>query len=307
MPALKSLCLTATLAAATLPAWADLTYTGVGSYNLGSSSGPGGTVAAHTRCGNISGQDTLEFTSSGVNSIGLHAYACDDNLSNFGSRASGENTYFAQGIASVQGSLSFIGDGAYQFTINPGEVGAFGSSAFTAGEFQKSSMTIKLVIDGTTYMDEAWSAEVDAGGVVTSSHTSGTSLVVQTTEASGSGYFSYGLAGNTYSIDLAAGDHDISYVMTSEASGNILTTTACSAVLYSSGGLDGVPAENIVAAPGGLVAGDPFTSYCGAGSRSGDPFGDPIARAQPLPEPASAGLALAALLTAAGVRRRQPR
>ena len=298
---LKTLGLCAVLAAST-PAWADLTYLGVGSYNLGSSSGPGATVAANTPCGNISGQDTLEFSSSGVNSIGIHAYACDDSLTNFGSRSSGENTYYAQGIGSVNGLYATSDAGSFAFFVNSGEVGAFGSTAFAAGEFQKASLTIKLTIDGQVYMDEAWSAEVGAGGIITNSHTTGDpgNLTVGTTEASGAGYFSYGITGGLFSVDgLSAGDHDISYVMTSMAAGNITSTVVCTATLY--GGKEGVAA--LVEGQGG---GAPFASYCGAGARSGDPFSQPIATPfdGTLPEPMSAGLALTALLAAAGVRRR---
>jgi len=307
MSAFKKLCLTAALTALTAPAWAALTYTGVGSYNLGSASGPGGTPASTTSCGTLFGQDALEFNGSGINNIGIHAYACDDSVTNFGIRSSGENTYYAQGIASVTGLLTVAENDTFSFFINAGEVGAFGNTAFTAGEFQKASLTIKLLIDGVAYVDEAWSAEVGTGGVITTSHLTGPgSLLVGTTEASGAGYFSYGLAGGFYSVDLAAGDHDISYVMTSIASGNITTTGACTAVIYSGGGQEGVAVRAELAAAEGPVAGDPFTSYCGAGARSGDPFGDPIARPfiGELPEPMSAGLALTALLAAAGVRRR---
>lgn len=312
MPAFKKLCLAAALTALTVPAWAALTYTGTGAYNLGSSSGPGGTVAASSSCGNISGQDTLEFTGSGINNIGIHAYSCDDFLSNFGSRSSGENTFFAGGTASINGSLDVGENGSFDFFVNSGEVGAFGSSAFAAGEFQKASLTIKLIIDGVTYMDEAWSAEVGTGGALTNSHVTGPgSLTVGTAEASGSGYFSYGLAGGFYSIGLTEGSHDISYVMASEASGNIMTTGVCSAVLYGGGGGQETAARAANAeAVEGPGAGDPFTSYCGAGARSGDPFNDPIARAQDvgqLPEPMTAGLALTAMLAAAGARRRAKR
>jgi hypothetical protein len=308
MAAFKKIALTAALTALTVPAWAGLTYTGTGSYNLGSASGPGGTVAMSSSCGNISGQDTLEFNGSGVNNIGIHAYSCDDSLSNFGSRSSGQNTYYAQGVASVTGSLVVGENDGFSFFVNAGEVGAFGSTAFTAGELQKASLTIKLVIDGTTYMDEAWSAEVGTGGAITNSHVSGVdSLLVGTTETSGAGYFSYGLAGGFYSINLAAGTHDISYVMASESFGNILTTGACTAVLYG-GGQEAAAREGNADAvvKEGPGAGDPFTSYCGAGARSGDPFNDPIATPfdGQLPEPMSASLALTALLAAAGVRRR---
>lgn len=310
MPAFKKLALTAALTALTAPAWAGLTYVGTGSYNLGTSSGPGGTVAMSTPCGGLSGQDTLEFNGSGANNIGIHAYSCDDSVTNFGSRSSGENTYYAQGIASVTGQLTTAEHDSFSFFVNSGEVGAFGSTAFAAGEFQKASLTIKLVIDGVTYMDEAWSAEVGTGGDSSaSSHTSTGPLSVGYTTTSGAGYYSFGLFGGPFSIDLTAGTHDISYVMTSEASGNITTTGVCSAVLYGGGGGETLARNEGLAVAEGPGAGEPFASYCGAGARSGDPFSDPIARPfdGQLPEPMSAGLAMTALLAAAGARRRARR
>lgn len=297
MPVLKNVCLTAALTVLTAPAWAGLTYTGTGSYNVGTSSGPGGTVAASGPCGNIAGQNTEEFNGAGADNIGIHAYACDNSLSSFGARASGENTYFAQGIASIIGTQGGSDSADFAFIINPGEVGAFGSTAFMAGEFQKASLSIKLVIDGTTYLDEAWSAEVGTGGAITKSYDHGGLLSVGWTSTEGPGYFSYGIAGGSYSIPLLAlpgnVDHNISYVMTSEASGNITTTSTCTAVLYDSNG---------------QMPGAAFAAACGAGSRSGDPNNDPIASPQNrMPEPVTAGLTLTALLAAAGARRRTRR
>ena len=309
MPALNKLALTAALTLATAPAWAALTYTASGNYNLGTPNGPGATTAMSSSCGINSGTDALEFNGSGADNVGIHAYACDDSTSYFGSRASGENTYYAQGIASVSGLLSIGENDSFSFFINAGEVGAFGSSAFLNGEFQKASLTIKLTINGQVYLDEAWSAEVGEGGAVTKSYDSNGSLSVGYNINSGSGYYSYGIAGGPFSIDLAKGDYDISYVMTSTASGNVSQTSICTAYLQGNKGQEGV-ATFAAEVPNDVPpTGEAFTSYCGAGARSGDPFpgdAEPIARAQatPLPEPMSAGLALTALLAAAGVRRR---
>lgn len=297
MSSLKNLCLTAALTALAAPAWAALTYTASGSYNIGASSGPGGTAAPSSACGNISGQDAGNFTGAGSNNIGLRAYSCDDSLSNFGSRASGKGTYFVQGVASISGTMTTQEQGDFSFFINPGQVGAFGSTAFGASEFQLGKLSIKLVIDGIVYMDEAWSAEIGEGGLLTKSYESHGLRTVDWTSTGGDGYFSYGFDGGFYSIALGAGDHDISYVMTSEAAGNITTTTNCTGVIYGEG-----HAAVVNATPG-----SPFPAYCGAGGQSEDPFADPIADPLPpseLPEPMSAGLALTALLAAAGVRRR---
>ncbi|KAK6020443.1 PEP-CTERM exosortase interaction domain protein [Ostertagia ostertagi] len=320
MPALNKIALTAALTLLTSPAWAALTYTGTGSYNLGTPSNVGATAAPTTSCGSISGQDALQFTGVNADNIGLHAYACDDNIVSFGSRSSGEGTYFVQGIASVLGSLS-VGEDNYSFNfyINPGEVGAFGSTGFAAGEFQTSKLTIKLTIDGTTYVDEAWSATVGtAGDTSTSGYTSNGTYTVGTNVDSGSGYYSFGLQGGYYSIALGQGDHDISYVMTSEASGSVSNTSICTAYLQGNPRQEATRALVAEVPADGPPTGEAFTSYCGAGARSGDPFPSfdpandfgPIARAQAveeLPEPMTAALTLTALLAAAGVRRRNKR
>jgi len=321
MPNFNKIALIAALTALTTPAWAALTYSAAGSYNLGSASGPGISTILPTDCNNSgpgtsTSQDVLEFNGSGINNIGIHAYSCNDSgFTSFGSRSSGENTYYAQGVASVSGSLTFAEPGTFSFFISPGEVGAFGSTAFGVNEFQKASLTIKLVItdstgNSVTYLDEAWSAEVGSGGAITNSYAHNGSESVGWTSDTGSGYYSYGIAGGGYNIDLLAGNYNISYVMASEASGNILTTGICTAYLQGNKNQEG--AATLIAeggeVPEGPPTGEAFSSYCGAGARSGDPFpaAEAIARAKAveLPEPMTAGLALTALLAAAGVRRR---
>ena len=293
MARLSKYCLAAGLTALStfsLPSWAALTYTGSGSYNIGTSAGPGGTATPTSGCGNISGQDSGIFIGAGSDNIGIHAYACDDTVGNAGSRASGQGSYFAQGIASIAGSVGGVDATSFDFIVNPGEVGVFGSTGFVAGEFQRALLTIKLIIDGTTYLDEAWSAQVGTGGAITNSYTSLGLNSLAWTSSSGAGYFSYGITGGSFSIPLLAlpngADHNISYVMTSEAAGNIISTTSCIGVL--------------AAAPNA-----PFGAVCGAGSVTGDSGNDPIAvPTGQLPEPMSAALALTALLAAAGARRR---
>lgn len=293
MARLQKFCLTATLAALTLPAWAGLTYTGTGAYNVGTFNGPGGTAAPSSTCGTISGQDSQVFDGLGVNNVGIHAYACDDKPGNAGSRASGENTYFAQGIASIFGTVGGSDASTFSFAVSPGEVGAFGSTGFVAGEFQRAMLSIKLIIDNVTYLDDTWFAEIGTGGALTNSYTSNGSLSVGWTSTSGAGYFSYDIAGGSFNVPLLAlpgnADHNISYVMTSESAGNIITTTSCIGVLA------GAPNA-------------PFAAVCGAGATSGDPNNDPIANATgQLPEPMTAGLTLTALLAAVGARRRSRR
>ncbi len=289
MARLKKFCLTAALTALTLPAWAGLSYSGTGSYNVGTSSGPGGTAVPSSSCGNVAGQDSGIFIGAGADNIGIHAYACDDQLGNAGSRASGQGTYFAQGIASIFGTVGGNDASSFDFIVNPGQVGVFGSTAFVAGEFQRALLSIKLIIDGTTYLDEAWSAQVDAGGLITSSYVSQGVQSLSWTSGGGAGYFSYDIAGGSFSIPLLAlpngADHNISYVMTSESAGTIISTTSCIGVLA------GAPNA-------------PFGAVCGAGAVTGDAGNDPIVvPTGQLPEPITAGLVLTALLAAAGARR----
>ncbi|HEY0955876.1 MAG TPA: hypothetical protein VGE36_14020 [Roseateles sp.] len=300
---IKKFCLTAALTAMTVPAWAALAYTASGSYNVGL----GNKAAPTSGCGTLNGQDALAFAGEDNNNIVIHAYACDDDVANFGSRASGDGSFTARGIASISGTLFTGEDDNFNFFINPGEVGAFGSTAFGAGEFQKASLKIKLIIDGTTYLDEVWSAEIGAGGSYANSfHDSLGTLLVSSSVMRDSGYYSFGINGGAYSLDLGEGEHDIFYEMISEASGQISTTSVCTAVLQDGGRQE---AARAALAAEGTVWNEPFTSYCGAGARSGDPLAtstNPIARAQvlELPEPMSAGLTLTALLAALGVRRR---
>jgi hypothetical protein len=304
----KNLCLTAAWTAAstalTAPAWAALTYTAAASYSLGSYTPPGGSAAPVSNCGNVFGQDAGDVTGSGDNNIAVRAYSCDDSTSNFGARTSGEATYYAKSTASILGTFGGSDATAFDFFINPGEIGAFGSSAFLAGEFQKALLTIKLTIDGTVYMDAAWSAEVGAGGLLSNSQSSNGVLSVGWASTSGSGFFSYGINGGGYTVALGSlppgQEHTISYVMESTSSGNLTSAAACTGVLYN-----GV---NVEGETGSATPGTPFGAYCGAGARLGDPApnADPIARALPnvVPEPMSASLALTALLAAVGVRRR---
>lgn len=300
----KKLCLIAALTALTAPAWAELTYTASATYNVGSFLPPGGSSAPVGSCGNVFGQDAGDVTGAGANNIAVRAYSCDDSASNFGARTSGEATYYARATASIFGTFGGSDATDFSFFINPGEIGAFGSTAFGANDFQKALLTIKLTIDGTVYMDQAWSAEIGAGGLLSNSQSSTGLLSVDWTSTGGAGFFSYGINGGGFTVSLGSlapgEEHTISYVMESTSSGNLESTAACTGVLYN-----GVNTEGQA---GTATPGSPFAAYCGAGGRLGDPMpnADPIARALPhvVPEPISAGLALTALFAAAGVRRR---
>lgn len=312
MRSLTAYCLSAALGlAAASPAWAGLTYTASGAYNLLTSSSVGTTAVTPTSVG--SGQDVLAFESQGDSSIGIHAYSVDTGPISFGSRSSGINTYYATSTARVAGTVAATDSNDFSFRLESGQVGAFGSTGFSGGEFQKASLSIKLSIGGTIFFDEAWSAEVTSGGTVTASHVINplAMLAIGYQSTAGTGYFNYGINGADYSINLAAlipnaqGDHDIVYEMVSTASGNITNTLACNAALYA-GPIAGRGAGQVQAFEG-PGAGDPFLSYCGAGAQSGDPFSLPIATPfdgdLPLPEPASLPLVAGALLAAVGVRR----
>lgn len=304
MSPFKNLCLTAALTALTVPAWASLTYTASATYNVGSALPPGGSAAPVSGCGSVFGQDAGDVTGSGDNNIAVRAYSCDDSTANFGARTSGEATYYAQTTASITGSFGGSDSTDFDFFINPGEIGAFGSTAFLAGEFQKALLSIKLTIDGVVYLDQSWSAEIGAGGVLSNAQSSTGLLSVDWTSTSGAGYFSYGINGGAFSVSLGSlppgQEHSISYVMESTSSGNLTSDANCTGVLFN-----GVNAEGQA---GNASAGSPFAAYCGAGGRLGDPApnADPIVRARPnaVPEPMTAGLALTALLAAVGARRR---
>ncbi|MCY4745213.1 hypothetical protein NYO99_09540 [Pelomonas sp. UHG3] len=314
----RHIALAATLAALAAPTWAAPTYTGVGSYNLGSATPPGLTAAGSSSCGAALGQDAIAFDGdANGNNIVVHAYACDGTPNYFGSRASGENTFYANGVGSVLTQLTLDAADGFSFYLDAGEVGAFGSTAFAAGEFQKAMLAIKLQITNTTsgqtttWLDELWSVEVAAGGAVTNSYTSNGTYAISSSGTGGAadGFYSYGFAGGNYFIPLDAGTYDISYVMTSTASGQVSQTSVCTAYLQSNKNLEGGgEVAALVAEVPDEPRGEAFTSYCGAGARTGDPF-PAIARVQDvpagLPEPMSAGLALTALLAAAGVRRRR--
>ena len=111
-----------------VPAHAALAQFAAGSYNLGSDLSGGATPSPTTPCG-TGGTDALVFTGSGVNNIGIHSYSCGLGFFEFGSRSSGENTYYVDGSASVIGDLP-SGASGFGFFISPGQVGAKIAAAF---------------------------------------------------------------------------------------------------------------------------------------------------------------------------------
>lgn len=305
---LGTLGLVATLGA-WLPAQAALTLSAVGSYTLGANTGaPGTSASATTSCGST-GQDALEFTGSGANNVGIHSYSCDfGGFISFGSRASGEGTYYVDATASVAGKITASGGSGLSFFVSGGQVGAFGSTSFTAGEYQQSSLSILLDIDGVTYLNDSWATEVGAGGAITSSGlSSGTMSVGFSGPTTGAGFVSYGINSQSIFINIADGTYDINYVMKSVARGNVIGTTSCRGTTYNGGGEIGVDvaAARAVDFADDFEGGDPsFASYCGAGAQSGDPF-PPIARALAVPEPGSIGLVAVALAALGGIARRR--
>jgi len=290
---------------ATLPAHAAPVLAAVGSYTLGSDTSPGATASPTTACGDA-GQDALEFTGAGANNIGIHSYACDfGGFISFGSRASGEGTYYVDATASVTGRITVAGGSGFSFFVSGGQVGAFGSTAFGAAEYQQASLTISLVIDGTTYISDYWKAAVSTGGVVSTDedHT-GSMSVSSTGPTVGAGFASYGINSDSYFINLADGDHAISYVMTAVASGKVTSTTICRGTNYGGGGENNVERRAEVDFVGEDGGDGSFDAYCGAGAQSGDPF-PPLARAAAVPEPGSIGLVAAALAALGAIGRRR--
>lgn len=285
-----------------------------GSYNLGSDSSTGTTSAASSSCG-TSGTDALEFTGAGANNIGIHSYSCGFGSYQFGSRSSGENTYFVDGKASVIGNIA-IGGTFFDVVIDSGQVGAFGSTSFGALEYQESQLTIKLTINGTTFLDEAFVTKIGEGGTSTNTYTSDGSYSVGNSLNSGAGYTSYSIFGGYYSFDIsaltpdAAGEYDVFYEMTSMARGKVLSTSACRAPNYYGGGevaQFAVRAGDHIDDVEVVEIDDSFSSYCGAGAQSGDPFPS-LARAQSVPEPGSFALiGLAGVMMALSRVRRRTR
>ncbi|MBL8376833.1 MAG: PEP-CTERM sorting domain-containing protein [Burkholderiales bacterium] len=285
-----------------------------GNTNLGADTLAGATSIAPTGCFFGTGQDVLDFRNDASgNATGLHSYACGFGSFEFGSRSSGENTYYADGSAQV--TTTITGD-SFGFSVSPGQVGAFGSTSFVAGEYQYAELTIRLIIDGTLYLDEFWSTNVGTGGATTSIYNSLGLLSVTNAFTSGAGFASYGLPGQDFFLTgLGAGSHSIDYQMISVARGMVSSMATCRATIYApqgggegggegggdnGGGLEDVAAAFLVEVPNDFVE---FNSFCGAGAQSGDPF-PPIARA--IPEPATAALfGLAAALLVAGAARRR--
>lgn len=314
-PALLALGLAAAMA---LPASNALgAVIATGRTNLGADTAAGATVIAPSGCFFGTGQDVLDFRGDVAgNATGLHSYACGFGQFEFGSRSSGERTFYADGSAQV--TTTITGD-TFGFSVSPGQVGAFGSTSFGAGEYQYAELTIRLIIGSTTYLNEFWSTEVGAGGLITNNYTSSGLLSVGSLYNSGAGFASYALPGQDFSLTgLGAGDHDIDYQMISVARGVVSSLASCRATIYApQGGGEGEgggdnggegPGDDIAAARLVEVGNDfvEFNSFCGAGSQSGDPF-PPIARA--IPEPATGtlvGLAAALLVAGAARRRRAP-
>ena len=196
------------------------------------------------------------------------------------------------------------GNGLF-FFVSGGQVGSFGSTSFASGEYQAASLAISLVLTdslgtSTTYLNDLWETMVGTGGLLTNneSHT-GLQSDGSTGPTTGAGFVSYGINGGGVFLNVVDGDYDISYVMTSVARGNILSTTACRATIYNGGGLERRGEFNDEG-PGDQES--EFASYCGAGAQSGDPF-PPIARA--LPEPGSMALVAVALLAWGGLARQR--
>ena len=276
-----------------VPAHAALAQLAAGSYNLGTDSSVGATPSLITACG-TGGTDALVFTGSGSNNIGIHSYSCGLGIFEFGSRSSGENTYYVDGSASVSGALP-SGASSFGFYISPGQVGAFGSTAFGAGEYQEATLSIKLMIDGDSYLDDLFHTKIGAGGLIDdATHLSFGSLgPVSSSFNAGAGFASFTVFGGSYFVPLSPDvDHTISYVISSLAKGRVTSPTACRGI-GPQGGFEETGAEfGDGNGDGGPIGDGSFSAYCGAGAQSGDPF-PPLARE--LPEPGSLALLSVAL------------
>ena len=276
-----------------VPAHAALAQFAAGSYNLGSDLSGGATPSPTTPCG-TGGTDALVFTGSGVNNIGIHSYSCGLGFFEFGSRSSGENTYYVDGSASVIGDLP-SGASGFGFFISPGQVGAFGGTAFGAGEYQEATLSIKLLIDGNSYLDDLFHTKIGAGGLIEdATHSSFGSLgSVSSSFNAGAGFASFTVFGGGYFVSLSPDvDHTISYVISSLANGRVTSPTACRGIGPQGGFEETGAAFGDGNGDGGPIGDGSFSAYCGAGAQSGDPF-PPLARE--LPEPGSLALLSVAL------------
>ena len=329
------------------PAWAgtfqiDSSYTlgngqngvgpGVNTANDGVVAGPGTPIIVFPTIGG--GFDHLQFTGAGSNNIGIHTYGQENQngFTTFGSRSSGQGTYFVDGRVIFKTSGDF---NTFQFSFDGGEVSAIGSTGFVAGDYQLASMTVRIT-DAYTYdfddgqgnagtgmgtqtlIDYALSINVGTGGALTllSADTgdvgfSGIGAINQSIGAGFTGFASFFYSGGFQSLNLitAAGimppagmvtgiNHNIIYELATVAAGNLTTAASClGAVSNFPVGLE-VAAAVIGGGEGGY--GDAaFPAICGAGAQSGDPLGPAIrVPVSNVPVPGSetlVGLGLAAL------------
>jgi hypothetical protein len=273
-------------------------FTVSATYTLGSFAGPPGAInSPQTDCSN-SGKDALIFTGSGANNIGIHTYGCGLQQFEFGSRSSGEGTYFVDGHTNY--SDTFTGD-SFSFSVSPGHTGAWGSPTFLPGEFQEASMSLLLKIDGNTHMDESFFVRVDSAGV-TFNHLAPVGLLSFST-LSGPASFDFIVSSlDETLLGLGAGPHTVSYDIFTQARGNVSATSSCLAPVSGGGGGYEV---GLAAVPGdGGEGGSTFAVYCGAGAQTGDPI-HPFPRAIPEPDTGSLAALGVAAMAFAGLRRRK--
>jgi hypothetical protein len=286
------------------------------SYNLGTSQSTGSTSVPGTACfDNNPGSDALLFTDSGNNRIGIHTYDCNYG---FGSRSSGENNYYVDGKVAI--NETFVGN-SFGYFIEQGDIGAFGSTLFGAGNIQYAELTINFSLDGMVIIDQSWMVSVGQGGVVTATTTSNGSSTVGSSYSGGSGFGSYSIFGDSgfISLGLNSASHTVLYTITSKAFGSVDTSTAAASDCYAASQPGGGGGANALAAADGHVAlasvaaASGFNGvqnvFCGAGARIGDPFSLGVARVftgllpdSPAPLPAPLVL-LAVGLVGLGVRR----
>lgn len=168
-------------------------------------------------------KDVLEFTSSGVSSVGMHSYG--NTSGSFGSRSSGNGVYDVTGSFSI--TLNITNDALtaqavkFDYYITPGMLNLL-PFAYTASQFAEASVGFAIT---TTDNRASWSSSAylrqDAGGI-TYTETgediyggSGTSRTVE---------------GGAHSLDLGvlnAGESvGLTYVLNSTARGDAVNGTA---------------------------------------------------------------------------------
>lgn len=225
--------------------------------------------------------DIIKFTDDNTNAIGMHLHG-DVAGSNFSNRVSGNNTYSVNGLM----RYTTTANGAFNFSIIPGEVSAFGSVLFSAVEGQHAWIRFHIYEAGSLINLFDAVAEASVGFGVANVATCAAALGCTIMQSMSGDAVKIALAGGAHSLDLdmalGTGSHNLVYDIAAFSEGLVLnpSNTPC-----ANGGEGGIVFAQI-----------PATSYCSSIARSGDPL---------LPIPGTVFLLALGLAGLAVSRRRQ--